>query len=64
VQGVEAELFGELHEFASVLATGGPVDQSLILLELGDLAEPESAGFVGDGDDVGNIAGPEAAADA
>jgi len=64
VQGVAAELFGERHEFAGIPATRGPVDQSLILLELGDLAEPESASFVGDGDDVGNIAGPQAAADA
>ena len=64
MQGVAAELFGERHEFARVLATRGPVDQSLILLELKDLAEPEGAGFVRDGDHVGNIAGPEAAADA
>ena len=64
MQGAAAELFGELHEFASVLATGGPVDQSLILLELGDFAEPECAGFVGGGDDVGNIARSEGAADA
>lgn len=64
MQGVTSELFGKRHEFAGVLATRGPVDQSLILLELGDFAEPERAGFVGGGDDVGNIARSEAAADA
>ena len=58
------ELFGERHEFARILATRCPVDRSLILLELRDLAEPEGASFVRDGDDVGNITGPEAAADA
>ena len=64
VQDVAAELFGERHEFTGILASRGPVDQSLILLELGDLTEPQGAAFVGDGDDVGNIARPEAAADA
>jgi hypothetical protein len=59
---VAPEFFGKRHEFAGAFATRGPVDESLILMELGDLAKPESAGFAGDGDDVGNVARTETAA--